>query len=169
MNPVQTAAQLVRLVIFDVDGVLTDGRLFYCDDGTESKVFHTRDGHGIKSLLADGITVAVISGRQSESVTKRMRELGVNLVFQGISDKLPTYESLLDQTQLKDAQVAYVGDDLPDLPVMRRVGLPVAVADAHPQLLDIAAWRTRLPGGRGAAREVCDLILAARTPAPEDA
>ena len=159
MSTLDAAAKIIRLVIFDVDGVLTDGRIHFCDDGTETKVFHARDGHGIKQLLTNGIAVAIISGRRSESVNRRMQELGVSQIFQGCSDKLPVFESLLEQAGLTPSEVAYVGDDLPDLEIMSRVGLPIAVADAHPALFDTAAWRTRLPGGRGAAREVCDLII----------
>ena len=164
MGAVKAAAKMIRLVIFDVDGVLTDGRVHYCDDGSETKIFHTHDGYGIKHLLAKGIGVAIISGRRSESVNRRMQELGVSHVFQGCSDKLPVFESLLERVGLNAAQVAYVGDDLPDLEIMSRVGLPVAVANAHPALFETAAWRTRLPGGRGAAREVCDLIASAQDP-----
>lgn len=162
MSSLHETSKLIRLVIFDVDGVLTDGRLHYCDDGRETKAFHARDGYGIKALLANGIAVAIISGRQSESVSRRMKELGVSRVFQGCDDKLPVLESLLREMELTPPEVAYVGDDLPDLAVMTKVGLAVAVADAHPDLFEAAGWRTRLPGGKGAAREVCDLILAAQ-------
>lgn len=168
MGSVDAAAQVIRLVIFDVDGVLTDGRLHYCEDGRETKVFHARDGYGIKQLLANGIAVAIISGRSSESVNRRMKELGVSQVFQGCADKRPVFESLLKEARLTASQVAYVGDDLPDLEVMSRVGLAVAVADAHPAIFETAAWRTRLPGGKGAAREVCDLIIGAQGLGPDE-
>lgn len=162
MSRLQAAARRIRLVIFDVDGVLTDGKLTYSNAGEELKTFHVRDGHGIKQLLANGIEVAVISGRHSHSVTRRMTELGVTRVYQGCDDKIPVFENLLKETGLSADQAAYVGDDAPDLPVMRRVGLPVAVANAHPALDDASLWRTHSPGGAGAAREVTDLILAAQ-------
>lgn len=155
-------AARVRLVIFDVDGVLTDGKLFFDDAGREYKGFHARDGHGIKLLRSTGVETAVISGRQADSVTRRMENLGVSLVFQGIDDKLRTFESICRTMQLTPDQVAHVGDDLLDLPVMRRVGLSVAVADANEAILPYAHWQTRCVGGAGAAREVCDLIMGAQ-------
>ncbi len=157
-----TAAARVRLVIFDVDGVLTDGRLYFLPDGRELKVFHVRDGLGIRRLQAAGIEVAVISGRDSPLVVRRMHDLGVTRVYQGHDDKLATFRALLDELGLSAAETAYVGDDVIDLPVMAVAGLAVAVADAHPEVRAAAHRVTALPGGRGAAREVCDLILEAR-------
>ncbi len=162
MHHVLTKAAAVRLVIFDVDGVLTDGRLFFDDQGREYKAFHARDGFGIKALQQSGVTVAIISGRKSKAVELRMQSLGINHVFQGQEDKLEAFETLCRNLQLRTEQVAHVGDDLPDLPLMRRVGLAIAVADAHAAVLAHAHWRTSLPGGAGAAREVCDLILEAQ-------
>lgn len=154
-------AEQVRLLIFDVDGVLTDGRLFFDDKGIEYKAFHSRDGHGIKMLLESGVDIAVITGRQSETVNYRMKNLGIELVFQGQRDKLPAYEGLLERLALAPEQVAYVGDDVVDLPVMRRVGLAVAVADAHPLVQRYAHWVTPRSGGSGAARDACEMLLQA--------
>jgi 3-deoxy-D-manno-octulosonate 8-phosphate phosphatase (KDO 8-P phosphatase) len=155
-------ASSIQAVIFDVDGVLTDGSLYLGDDGQEYKAFNSRDGHGMVMLADGGVTLAIITGRSSEVVRIRMESLGIEHVLQGRREKLPAYEELKQQLGVDDHQVAYVGDDVVDLPVMRRVGLAVAVADAHPLVLEHAHWRTRSPGGRGAAREVCELILRAQ-------
>ena len=152
----------IRLVVFDVDGVFTDGRLYYSDRDEELKSFHTRDGYGVKRLLESGIQVAIISGRESKAVARRMDELGVKHVFQGCKDKVPVLEELMQTTGVGPAAVAFVGDDMPDAEPMARVGLGVAVADAHPKLRKRAVYKTRLPGGHGAVREVCDLILDAQ-------
>jgi 3-deoxy-D-manno-octulosonate 8-phosphate phosphatase (KDO 8-P phosphatase) len=160
---VREQAARIRLVVFDVDGVFTDGRLYYGSDGTELKAFHVRDGHGIKELLRGGVQVAVISGRESDAVTRRMRELGIAHVFQGCNDKLPVLETLLRQLGIAAEDIACVGDDTPDLPLIERAGLGIAVSDAHPSVRAAAQFTTRAAGGAGAVREVCDLILAART------
>jgi 3-deoxy-D-manno-octulosonate 8-phosphate phosphatase (KDO 8-P phosphatase) len=152
----------IRLVIFDVDGVFTDGRLFFGPDGESHKVFHVRDGYGVKSLGAAGIGLAVISGRSSPAVSRRMAELGIDEVFQGNHDKVPLFEDLIQRLEVEPAAVAYMGDDLPDLPVMERVGLPAAPANADPAVLSASRWQSRLEGGRGAVREFCDFLLAAR-------
>jgi 3-deoxy-D-manno-octulosonate 8-phosphate phosphatase (KDO 8-P phosphatase) len=157
----QRAAR-IRLVVFDVDGVLSDGSLYFSDDGTEIKAFNSKDGHGIKMLKSSGVDVAVITGRSSPLVTRRMQALGIEHVFQGHEDKLPVFEKLLESLDLDAEQAAYVGDDVVDLPVMRRVGLAVSVADAHPLVLEHAHWCTRNPGGNGAAREVCEQVMAAQ-------
>lgn len=155
-------AARVRLAIFDVDGVLTDGRLFFTTDGREIKAFHVHDGLGLKRLQTAGVTVAVISSRESPIVSQRMAELGVDHVYQGQKDKLPVFDSLCAALKVEPDAVAYTGDDLPDLPLIQRVGLGIAVANAHPMVREAAHWVTRIPGGEGAAREVCDLILSAR-------
>lgn len=163
MDPgLKKRAANIRLAVFDVDGVLTDGRLYMGPDGFEMKVFHTRDGHGLKALMRNDIAVAVISGRRSAVVEERMAQLGVNDVFLGVEDKLPCYVALRDRLGLTDEACAFMGDDLVDLPVMREVGLAVAPADAHTDVLANAHWHSRAAGGFGAARECCDLILAAR-------
>jgi 3-deoxy-D-manno-octulosonate 8-phosphate phosphatase (KDO 8-P phosphatase) len=157
-----TPAADVSLVVLDVDGVLTDGRLWYGPDGENNKVFDVRDGHGIKTLIAAGIGVAVISGRRSSAVTARMRELGVSDVAQGVGDKARALAELLKRNAIDARRVACLVDDTPDLELMAAVGLPAAVADAHPDVLAAAAHVTRARGGRGAVREFCDWLLAAR-------
>ncbi len=161
-SQVQARAVKIRLVVFDVDGVLTDGRLYLGDSGEEYKVFHVRDGQGLVMLRDSGVRIAVISGRSSRAVAERMVELGIGYVFQGQADKLEVFEALLNEVGLEPTEVAYVGDDLPDLPVMRQVGLAIAVADAHPWVKQHAHWQTRLPGGQGAVREVCELLMEAQ-------
>lgn len=160
-----TPAADVSLVVLDVDGVLTDGRLWYGPDGENLKVFDVRDGHGIKTLIAAGIGVAVISGRRSSAVTARMRELGVSDVAQGVGDKARALAELLKRNAIDARRVACLVDDTPDLGLMAAVGLPAAVADAHPEVLAAAGHVTRARGGRGAVREFCDWLLAARGPA----
>jgi 3-deoxy-D-manno-octulosonate 8-phosphate phosphatase (KDO 8-P phosphatase) len=157
-----TAAADIALVVFDVDGVLTDGRLLIGPDGETLKSFHVRDGHGIRMLIAAGVRVAVISGRRSAAVTERMRELGVTDVAQGVNDKARTLGELLARTGIDSRHVACLVDDTPDLELMSAVGLAAAVADAHPAVLAAAAHVTRAAGGQGAAREFCDWLLAAR-------
>ena len=162
MQDILERAAKIRLVIFDVDGVLTDGSLYLGDDGQEYKAFNSRDGHGMVTLQETGVRLAVITGRSSEVVRIRMESLGVTHVFQGRRDKVPAYEELKDAVELTDDQIAYVGDDVVDLPVMRRVGLAIAVADAHRLVRQHAHWSTGMGGGRGAAREVCELIMEAQ-------
>ena len=159
---IRERAARVRLALFDVDGVLTDGRLFYSDDGRELKAFHVHDGLGLKRLMANGIEVGIITTRMSHMVTERTAELGIAHVYQGHDDKLACYEQLIHALKLEPEQVCYCGDDLPDLKVMTRVGLSVAVANAHAWVRERAHWRTRQAGGDGAVREVCDLLLAAQ-------
>lgn len=154
----ETVKQL-RLLVLDVDGVLTDGRLFFDDSGREYKCFHARDGHGIKLLRQTGVEVAVISGRKSNSVTLRMQGLGVELVYQGHENKRAAFAEILERLMLTPAHVAYIGDDVLDLPVMNQVGFAVAVADANFAVKSRAHWQTQTPGGLGAVREVCDLIM----------
>ncbi|QIK36946.1 HAD hydrolase family protein [Caldichromatium japonicum] len=162
MSAIHERAARIRLVIFDVDGVLTDGSLFLGDDGQEYKAFNVRDGHGMTLLQESGVRLAVISGRTSKAVHLRMEGLGISDVFQGYRDKRLAYEALKDRHGLVDEEIAYVGDDLIDLPVMSQVGLAIAVADADPRVRALAHWCTEAPGGRGAAREVCELILEAQ-------
>ncbi|HYQ90719.1 MAG TPA: 3-deoxy-manno-octulosonate-8-phosphatase KdsC [Candidatus Competibacteraceae bacterium] len=161
MQDILHRAAQIRLVIFDVDGVLTDGRLYLADDGNEFKAFHSRDGHGLKMLQNQGVAVAIISGRRSLAVEQRMTDLGISYVYMGVQDKLVAFQDLLQRQGLDAAEVAYVGDDVIDLPVMIRVGLAIAVQDADPFVKRHAHWQTPSPGGRGAAREVCELLLEA--------
>jgi 3-deoxy-D-manno-octulosonate 8-phosphate phosphatase (KDO 8-P phosphatase) len=152
-------ASRVKLAVFDVDGVLTDGKLWYSDDGRELKAFHVQDGFGLKHLIANGIEVAIITGRTSHIVTERTAELGIAHVYQDQGDKLACFTQIVSALRLSHEQCCYTGDDVPDLPVMQAVGLSIAVANAHPTVLGTAHWRTKLSGGNGAAREVCDLLL----------
>jgi len=161
MKDILEKAARIRLVIFDVDGVLTDGSLFVGDDGQEYKAFKSRDGHGIKMLIKHGITVAIITGRTSQVVEHRMKNLGIEHVYQGQLEKLPAYEKLTRELHISAEQTAYVGDDVVDLPVMRRVGLAIAVQDAHPLVHRHSHWQTPARGGRGAARDVCELLMEA--------
>ncbi len=162
MQDILAKAAAVRLVIFDVDGVLTDASLFFSDRGEEFKIFNARDGHGIKMLQRAGVEVAILSGRRSAAVDARMGALGVRHIHQGIEDKGIAFDALIAELDLGAEAVAYVGDDVIDLPVMTRVGLAIAVADAHPLVRRHAHWQTTQPGGRGAAREVCELVMQAQ-------
>lgn len=162
MHNILERAQKIRMVIFDVDGVLTDGRLILDDRGTEYKAFHSRDGHGMKMLQETGVRIGIITGRSSEVVKHRMAGLGIEHVYQGQKDKLVAYQDLKIKLGLHAEQIAYVGDDVVDLPVMRQVGLAIAVADAHDWVKKHAHWQTPQPGGHGAARDVCELIMEAQ-------
>ncbi len=161
MRDVLSKAAQIQLVIFDVDGVLTDGRLYLGNDGNEYKAFHIRDGHGIKMLIEAGIEVAIISGRHAACVEQRIRDLGIRHAYLGVADKRAAFNTLLAKTGFTADQAAFVGDDLIDLPVMTRVGLAIAVQDADPFVRQQADWQTPSHGGRGAAREVCELLLEA--------
>ncbi|MBK1643501.1 3-deoxy-D-manno-octulosonate 8-phosphate phosphatase [Thiocapsa imhoffii] len=162
MQEIFDRAAHIRLVIFDVDGVLTDGSLYLGDDGQEYKAFNSRDGHGMVLLQESGVVIGIITGRTSQVVRIRMESLGISHLYQGCRDKLPAYEALKSDLGLADTEIAYVGDDLVDLPIMRRVGLAIAVADAHHLVRGHAHLCTQAGGGRGAAREVCELIMEAQ-------
>ncbi len=155
-------ASAIKLVIFDVDGVLTDGRLFVDNHGQEYKAFSSRDGHGMKMLRHSGVEIGIITGRSSGVVTHRAKELGIQLVHQGSDDKLATYRQILKETGLSEAQTAFVGDDVVDLPVLLKSGLAVAVQNAHPLVKKHAHWITPSAGGQGAARELCEMIMLAQ-------
>jgi 3-deoxy-D-manno-octulosonate 8-phosphate phosphatase (KDO 8-P phosphatase) len=155
-------ARQVRLLVLDVDGVLTDGRLHITERGEETKVFHVRDGSGIVALQRAGVPVAIISGRASAAVARRAAELNIGHLHQGVGDKGVALDALLAALGVAPQAVACVGDDTPDVPMLERAGLAVAVADAHPTARAVAHWITAAPGGRGAVREVCDLLLHAR-------
>jgi len=162
MQDLYAKARQIKLVIFDVDGVLTDGSLFLGDDGQEYKAFNSKDGHGMKMLQASGTAIAIITGRTSEVVRIRMASLGIAHVHQGKTEKLPAYEALKTELGLTDGQIAYVGDDVVDLPVMIRVGLAIGVHDGHALTKQHAHWVTPSGGGRGAAREVCEMLMDAQ-------
>lgn len=162
MDEVVDLAKQIQLLIFDVDGVLTDGRLYFDHQGREYKGFHARDGHGLKLLQATGVATAVISGRNSPSVALRMESLGIRHVFQGYEDKRKALAELQRATGVTLDHIACVGDDVLDLPILCRAKLAIAVQDAHPAVKQHAHWVTQSPGGQGAAREVCDLIMHAQ-------
>lgn len=155
-------AARIRLLILDVDGVMSDGLIYMGNNGEELKAFNVRDGYGIRCALTSGIQVAIITGRSARLLEDRCATLGITHLYQGQSDKRIAYNTLCQKLALDAQQVAYVGDDLIDWPVMEQVGLSVAVADAHPLLLPRADYVTRISGGRGAVREVCDILLLAQ-------
>ena len=157
-----TALAAIRLLVLDVDGVLTDGRLRYGPEGELVKVFHVRDGYGIRSLAASGVQIAVISGRSSAAVARRCADLGIRELQQGVADKAAAFATLIARLGLAARDCACIGDDTLDVSMMRQVGLAIAVADAHGDARRAAHRRTRLVGGAGAVREVCDWLLAAR-------
>ncbi|QBF82454.1 3-deoxy-manno-octulosonate-8-phosphatase KdsC [Shewanella maritima] len=152
-------AQQIKLLICDVDGVFSDGRIYLSNAGEELKAFHTRDGYGVRSLLGSGIQVAVITGRKSQIVENRMTALGITHIYQGIDDKFVPFKELLELYQVTPEQVAYIGDDMVDLPVMKAVGLSVCVADGHPFVKQHCDMTTSINGGHGALRELTDLLL----------
>ncbi len=151
----------IRLLLLDVDGVLTDGRILFDNNGVETKAFDVRDGHGLKLLQRAGFRLGIITGRQSRVVEVRARELGIDILVQGVKDKMVPYREMLASLGLKDEEVAYVGDDLVDLPILRRVGFAATVADGYEEIKPLVHFVTTRPGGRGAVREVCDLLLKA--------
>ncbi len=157
-NTVHKAAQ-IKLLVCDVDGVFSDGRIYLGNDGEELKAFNTKDGFGIKALGQSGVDVAVITGRESNIVEKRMTALGVKFIIQGEEDKLPALQKIANSLQLSHEQIAYIGDDIPDIDCIEYVGLGVAVQDAHPLVRRAADYRTFINGGFGAVRELCDLIM----------
>jgi 3-deoxy-D-manno-octulosonate 8-phosphate phosphatase (KDO 8-P phosphatase) len=162
MQDVYQQARAIRLAIFDVDGILTDGGLYYSDSGEETKVFDVRDGHGMKMLERSGVALAIITSRRSQCVARRAENLGIELLFQGVENKLQAFEALIAKLGLTSAQCAYMGDDWVDLPVLRRCGLAVSVPEAPAVVRERVHYVTRAGGGRGAAREACELIMNAQ-------
>jgi 3-deoxy-D-manno-octulosonate 8-phosphate phosphatase (KDO 8-P phosphatase) len=161
-EPILDKARHVRLLILDVDGVLTDGRLYYSESGEESKTFSTQDGAAIKMLSDTGVIIAIITGRQSKIVARRATELGVQHVYQGASDKARALEELILSTGIDRPMIAHVGDDLPDLPLFNRVGMTFTVPGAHPEVVERADYVTLAHAGLGAVREVCHLLMVAQ-------
>jgi len=153
----------VRLIAFDVDGVFTDGRFYLSDDGVESKAFHTQDGFGIRQLITAGISVAVISGRRSGAVEQRMQELGVPYIVQGCKDKVAALDAILAELGITTDECAYVGDDVPDLPLLQHVGVSIAVANAVATVRMQCDYLTTASGGAGAVREACELLLSTQS------
>lgn len=159
---VKKRARKIRCVFLDIDGVMTDCKLYLAADGTELKAVNVKDGLGMKMLMKAGIEVAVISGRPSAAMQKRCESLGIKHIYLNTEDKLPAYEAIQKNLKITDEQCAHMGDDTPDLPLFKRVGLALAVADAHPKALAAAHWKSKNVGGNGAIREAADLILAAQ-------
>jgi len=162
MQDVYNRARNIRVAIFDVDGVLTDGALYYTDTDEEMKAFSVHDGHGMRMLGESGVALAIISSRSSRALEARARNLGIELLYQGVADKLAAFSELLGRCDVGAEACAYVGDDLVDLPVMKRCGLAVAVPDAPARVRRQAQYVTRARGGHGAAREFCEIILHAQ-------
>lgn len=152
----------IKLLLLDVDGVLSAGGIVYDDSGAQTKVFDPKDGLGIRLLMRAGIGVGIVTGRRSEALMHRCRDLGIELVFDGIDDKAAVLREVENRTGIAAGQMAYAGDDLPDLPLMKRVGVALAVADAHEEVVSRADWVTRTAGGQGAVREICEAILKAQ-------
>ena len=152
----------IQLLLLDVDGVLTDGSIIYSDADSETKVFNVKDGLGIKLVMSAGVKVGLVTGRTSKALHRRCRELGIRYVYDGVQQKARLLDQIALETGVGADRTAFIGDDLPDLPLMRRIGLSIAVADAHERIRDFADWITTAPGGRGAVREVCDALLKAR-------
>lgn len=161
-NQVLERARSIKLVIFDVDGVLTDGSLYFTDAGEQLKAFNSRDGLGINLLRKSGFDLGIVTARKSTLVAARARELGIVHVYQGVQDKNSAFNDLLKNTGHMVDETCYIGDDLVDLPLLGRVALSVAVADAHPLVRDAVHWVTPLGGGRGAVRQLCDALLLAQ-------
>lgn len=161
-NEVVIKAQNIALLICDIDGVFSDGSVFLANSGEEIKAFNTKDGYGIRALIGAGVEVAVITGRKSNIVQTRMSSLDVKYIYQGMDQKLDGYNELKADLNLSDDQIAYIGDDFPDAPVMQQVGLAVATGDAHPYIKEIAHLVTSNNGGRGAVRELTDLLIMAQ-------
>ena len=151
--------QNIKLLLLDVDGVLTDGKIVYTDSGEQIKAFDVKDGHGLKLLMRSGAEVVLITGRESKVVLHRAGDLGIQEVYQKITNKLEIYEKILKEKNLKDIHVGFVGDDLIDIPVLKRVGFSAAVEDAIPEVKEIVDYVTSKKGGEGAVREVCELLL----------
>jgi 3-deoxy-D-manno-octulosonate 8-phosphate phosphatase (KDO 8-P phosphatase) len=159
---ISSKAKKIKLLLLDVDGVMTDGRIILDDRGNEIKAFHVRDGHGIKLAQRAGIVVGIITGRSSEVVNIRARELGITEVYQGAHEKIAVYDALLAKCGFRDDEAAYIGDDVVDIEIFKRVGMAAAVADADPGVKPYVDMVTRAAGGRGAVREVINVILKAR-------
>jgi 3-deoxy-D-manno-octulosonate 8-phosphate phosphatase (KDO 8-P phosphatase) len=149
----------IKLLLLDVDGVLTDGKIVYADSGEQIKAFDVKDGHGLKLLMRSGAEVVLITGRESKVVLHRARDLGIQEVYQKVTNKIEIYEKILKEKNLEDMHVGFVGDDLIDIPVLKRVGFSAAVEDAIPEVKEIVDYVTSKKGGEGAVREVCELLL----------
>ena len=154
--------KVIQLLLLDVDGVLTDGGIIYSDETSETKVFNVKDGLGLKLIMDAGIKVGLVTGRTSKALHHRCRDLGIRYIWDGVQHKARLLDKIVTETLVGADNTAFIGDDIPDLPLMRRVGLSIAVADAHESVRDYSDWITSAAGGRGAVREVCDALLKAR-------
>jgi 3-deoxy-D-manno-octulosonate 8-phosphate phosphatase (KDO 8-P phosphatase) len=152
----------IKLLLLDVDGVLTDGKIIYNDNGEETKVFNVKDGLGMRLLMEAGIHLGIITGRRSNALYSRCKDLGINLIYDGVGNKIDVLDALLDKTGVSAEEIAFIGDDLPDLALMKTIGFSIAVGDAHKMILDNADMVTSANGGHGAVREVCETILKAK-------
>lgn len=161
-------AKAIKLLILDVDGVMTDGRIIVNEHGEEIKRFHARDGYGLKRLLGEGIGVVLITGRKSKALEHRAKELGIHELYQGVAQKESLCREIIERKKLIKDQVCCIGDDLPDLSMFNQVGISIAVADAAPEVLEAASYVTKQKGGKGAVREICELILKAQQRWPDE-
>jgi len=159
---VSSKLKKIKLLLLDVDGVLTDGGIIYNDNGTETKVFNVKDGLGIKLLMDAGIHLGIVTGRRSNALYSRCKDLGIKLIYDGVGNKIDVLDALMDQTGVSAEEVAFIGDDLPDLGLMKMIGLSIAVGDANKTILDNADMVTSAKGGDGAVREACEAILKAK-------
>ena len=159
---VSSKLKKIKLLLLDVDGVLTDGGIIYNDNGTETKVFNVKDGLGIKLLMDAGIHLGIVTGRRSNALYSRCKDLGIKLIYVGVGNKIDVLDALMDQTGVSAEEVAFIGDDLPDLGLMKMIGLSIAVGDANKTILDNADMVTSAKGGDGAVREACEAILKAK-------
>jgi 3-deoxy-D-manno-octulosonate 8-phosphate phosphatase (KDO 8-P phosphatase) len=152
----------IKLLLLDVDGVMTDGSIVYNGSGEEIKAFSARDGLGIRMLMETGINIGIVTGRSSDALYHRCKNLHIQLIFAGVSDKAAVLDKITEKTGIKEDNIAYIGDDLPDIPIMKKVGIPIAVAGAHENVIEIAGIVTSLKGGAGAIREVCEAVIKAQ-------
>ena len=152
----------IKLLLLDVDGVMTDGSIIYNDNGEEIKVFCVRDGLGIRMLMNSGIDVGIVTGRSSDALYHRCKNLHIQHIFDGVSDKAAALDKITEKTGIKEQDIAYIGDDLPDISIMRKIGIPIAVANAHENVIEVAHMVTSAKGGAGAIREVCEAIIKAQ-------
>ena len=159
---IQHKLKRIKLLVCDVDGVLTDGTIIYNDNGSETKIFNVKDGLGIRLLMEAGIAFYIVTGRRSEALYSRCKNLGIDHIFDNVKDKAAVFDRILDQSGISDSDIAFIGDDLPDLPLMKKVGLSIAVGDAHEMVIQRADMVTSAAGGNGAVREVCEAILKAQ-------
>jgi len=155
-------AKQIKLLLLDVDGILTDGKLYFSNSGDEMKAFNILDGHGIKMLQESGVAVGIVTGRESQLVAKRANDLGITIVIQGSKDKSEAVRHIAQQQHVTKEQIAFMGDDYPDLPAMKVSGLTLTVANAHPAVAERVDWQSTSKGGEGAVREACDMIMKAQ-------